>query len=79
MHYEITEEDSMRLVNNFTYHRPFGDQPDRYELIRSRASDFAMVLMHNCPKSRELSLALTHLEESVMEANASIARNEKPE
>ena len=40
------------------------------------AHEFAIFLTKTCPESRELSLALTHLEEAVMQANAAIARNE---
>jgi len=64
------------LVKRFTYHRPIDDQPDRYEQIRARAYDFGVFLNTNCPQSRELSLAMTKLEEAVMWANAAIARNE---
>lgn len=66
------------IENNFTYHKPFGTQPARYEGIRSAAKDLANFIEQNTPPSREQSLALTHLEQSVMWANAAIARNEKP-
>lgn len=65
-----------RLENNFTYHPPQGDQNFRYVEIRDDAAAFAKMLVTKCPPSRELSLALTALEETVMWANASIARNE---
>ena len=64
------------VENNFTYHPPKGTQQKRYETIREFAKTYAMFLIENCPDSRERSLALTKLEESVMWANASIARNE---
>lgn len=60
----------------FTYHPPKGDQAIRYERIRAYAKQFANRLCQDCPDSRERSLALTHLEEAVMFANASIARRE---
>lgn len=66
-----------RLENNFQYHKPIKDQSIRYEVIRSSAKDLAKVLVGYCPESRELSLALTNLEQAIMWANASIARNEK--
>lgn len=66
------------IENNFSYHSPFGDQPKRYETIRSMGKQLAEYLISNCPDSRERSLAITKLEEAVMWANASIARNEKP-
>jgi hypothetical protein len=65
-----------KLNNNFTYHKPFGDQPQRYEDIRRLAYDLASFLVTSCPESRELSLAMTNLEQAIMWANASIARNE---
>ncbi len=65
------------LENNFTYHRPFGTQPARYEQMRAKAKEFAEFIIANTQPSREQSLALTSLEESVFWANASIARNEK--
>lgn len=63
------------LENNFTYHKPTAMQQKRYELIRSEAKDLADKLMNYCPESRERSLALTNLEQTVMWANAAIARN----
>lgn len=64
------------LENRFTYHAPKENQPMRYEEIRQRAKELAESLVALCPESRELSLALTNLEQAVMWANASIARNE---
>ena len=64
------------LLKRFTYHPPKGTQADRYQLIRDRALSFALIIDNECPSSREKSLAMTKLEEAVMWANASIARNE---
>lgn len=64
------------LSNRFTYHTPIGNQSKRYEEIRRHALDLAFRLNELCPTSRELSLAITHLEETAMWANAAIARNE---
>ena len=60
----------------FTYHAPKEGQPAKYEKIRATAKKFAELLDELCPDSREKSLAITALEESIMWANASIARNE---
>jgi len=65
------------IENNFTYHKPFGDQQERYERIRALGKELANEFSFSCPASRELSLAMTNLEESIMWANAAIARNEK--
>lgn len=68
-----------KIDNTFTYHPPFGTQPDRYTNIRNAAKALAIQISQYCPDSREKSLAMTNLEQSVMWANASIARNETPE
>ena len=65
------------IENNFTYHKPFGSQQERYERIRALAKELAYEFSFSCPQSRELSVALTNLESSVMWANAAIARNEE--
>lgn len=74
--YTPTEAQLQQNAKAFTYHAPKADQPRRYTMIRDTAAALAGLLTCNCPPSRELSLALTKLEESVMWANASIARNE---
>jgi hypothetical protein len=66
-----------QIENTFTYHEPFGDQPLRYKEIRDQARKLATILQAACPESREKSLALTSLQQTVMWANASIAINEK--
>ena len=72
----LTVEDQERMKKDFTYHPPKPDQVPRYKEIRETFAAVALGLMQNCPPSRERSLALTALEEAVMWANASIARNE---
>ena len=66
----------MDIEKNFTYHAPKSGQPERYTKIRSKAKELAELLEAECPDSREKSLAFTKLEEAIMWANASIARNE---
>ena len=72
----ISEEERVHedLKNRFTYHAPKEGQPEMYEAIRGEGFGLACTLTALCPKSRELSLALTKLEEVVFWANASIAR-----
>lgn len=77
--YKLTDTQKKRLENNFQYHPPIGDQAERYILIREAQKTFAETIMTLCPDSRELSLALTAVEDAGMYANAAIARNEKPE
>lgn len=71
----MTAEEA-RIENNFTYHAPKPGQPERYEALRNKAKELALLVEEMCPASREKSIAMTKLEEAVMWANASIARNE---
>jgi glycyl-tRNA synthetase beta subunit len=75
--YLTREELLERIENDFTYHAPIGTQAERYEQIRSMTRILARAVVVMCPGSRELSLALTHLEEAVFWFNAAIARNEQ--
>jgi len=63
------------LTNRFTYHAPTEGQPQLYEQLRGKALEYAQFIVANTPSSREQSLAITHLEEVVFWANASIARS----
>lgn len=65
-----------QIKKAFTYHPPKDGQSERYVELREKAKEFAEMIDANCPDSREKSLALTKLEETIMWANASIARNE---
>lgn len=67
----------MDIESVFTYHAPFGDQPARYIALRAKAKELAELVVASTPVSREQSVALTKLQESIMWANASIAINEK--
>jgi len=69
----------MNIDQVFTLHQL--DDPERMkcEDIRGRAKEFAKFLVEKCPQSRELSLALTHLQETVMFAVAAIAMYEGTE
>ena len=64
------------ITERFTYHRPIGNQPQRYEALRAKAKELALMIRECCPASRERSKALTDLQQSIMWANASIAINE---
>lgn len=65
-----------QIDNIFTYHKPFGNQPQRYEEMRDEAKSLARTIQRACPESREKALALTNLQQAIMWANASIAINE---
>ena len=55
---------------------PKGDQTQRYQALQLEARRFAVLIDDLCPDSREKSLAITKLEESLMWADKSIAVNE---
>jgi hypothetical protein len=74
--YIPSEKDAKNIENNFVYHTPSGMQQARYESIRAHCKTLAVYLATECPPSRELSLALTNLEQCHFWANAAIARNE---
>lgn len=76
VHTPLSDADHADLAKRFSYHPPKDGQPERYTDLRSRAHELAKRIVSECPSSRERSLALTKLEEVVMWANASIARNE---
>lgn len=76
MKYQITDQDIEEIDKRFTYHKPKEDQPERYTLLRNSAKAHAELIMQCVPPGRERAVALTQLEDSVMWANAGIARNE---
>lgn len=65
-----------QIENIFTYHSPKGDQTHRYGYLRDNAKELARLINDMCPDSREKSLAITNLQQTIMWANASIALNE---
>lgn len=65
-----------QIENNFTYHKPTDNQHQKYLELRSAGKGMAYLISNLCPDSREKSLAVTNLEQAIMWANASIARNE---
>jgi hypothetical protein len=68
--------DADELAVRFTTRRLTGTQSGRHETIRAGAALFADTILDLTPDSREQALAITHLEQAVMWANAAIARRE---
>jgi L-serine deaminase len=64
------------INKRFMYHPLKEGQTEKYLTIRAVAKTLAELVNEVCPESREKSLAMTALEESVMWAYASIARND---
>jgi hypothetical protein len=63
------------IDNNFMFHESNMRTKPLYETLRMEFKNLAKRVDELCPDSREKSLAMTKLEEAVMWANASIARN----
>lgn len=64
-----------QIENYFRYHAPKPGQPEMYQEIRDKAKELAYLIDKLAPNSREKSLAMTNLEQSVFWANAAIARD----
>lgn len=67
------------LIHRFRYHKPNDSAIVAHGNVRNKALDFATELNSWLPEGREKALAITHLEEVVMWANAAIARNGVPD
>lgn len=66
-----------RILNDFTYHAPSDEATKKtYGRFRANARVLALLYVELCPEGRELEQALLHVEESLMMANAAIARQE---
>lgn len=62
-----------RIENWFTYHPPTGDQVPRYNELREAAKTFALAIARLTPSSPDQTVAIRHVRDAVMVANASIA------
>lgn len=65
----------MDINNLFIYHPPSMDQVPHYEAIRIAAKIFATVIVDHTPTGIDQQVAVRHVRDAVMTANASIALN----
>ena len=65
------------LNRTFAHHVPDGDKASRHAHVRAAMKAAARDILQVTPFCRELSLALTKLEEAMFWANAAIAREGK--
>lgn len=73
---QTVEEVLKDVHHRFAYHRPPTPEIGAlHSTVREKHKEVAEFLVTNLPPSRELSLALTKLEESMMWANGCIARD----
>ena len=64
------------LASMFTYHPPKQDQTERYEALRRKALELAVVIVDYCPPSADTTTAIRKLRETLMVANSAIACGE---
>ena len=64
------------IESAFTYHPPKDDQAERYLAIRLAGKEFAQLIADMTPGCPDQSVAIRHVREAVMTANAAIAINE---
>jgi hypothetical protein len=67
--------DPIALLNRFTYHSPTSLQIDKYQALREQALEFAELINNVAPESPEKTIAINHIDQAVMYANAAIARH----
>ena len=73
----LTPEEA-QLLHSLTNHPPVDDSVVmRFEDVRAMAFDLGRQILAHCPPSRERSLAITNLEQTVMWAIKSIALNQE--
>lgn len=65
--------DKAQVRNMFTYHRPEGDQQERYDRINEAAYEFACVILDNTQSCAEQTLAIRDVQRARMMANAGVA------
>lgn len=71
----LTEEQKNQVVNRFESRDVGSTGVEKMEMIRERAVELAAAITLLSPPSREQSLALTNLEQTVFWANAGISRS----
>jgi hypothetical protein len=76
---EGSAEDSIlkHVFERLDYHAPSSAQIPKYQAIRDAAKAFATVIVRNCPGGTDRAYALGMLEMLVMQANKSIALEER--
>lgn len=75
-HTYTQEQRLARLNRSLTNQTPTLEQVNRIELLRDVAQAFGVAVIENTPESREQSLAITKLEESLMWAIKAIVLEE---
>jgi hypothetical protein len=70
--------EDQEIETRFAYHPPSSDEiAGAHESVREVCVTLARVLNYMLPEGREKSLAITHLEDTMMWSNKAIARNQQ--
>lgn len=73
---EQGDELQARIEHDFAYHKPpNAEVAERHAKVRDYCRGVAIRMVELVPQGRELSVALTKIEEAMFWANAGIARN----
>jgi hypothetical protein len=75
--YKPSAKELAKLENDYGYHKPEGDQVQRYERINRDCKQAALTVLECCPPSPDRTVALRAIQEARMKANMSIACNEQ--
>jgi len=70
MPFKTTPED---VTHMFTYHPPKEEQIPKYEELRKAGEEFAQTILRLTPGCPDQTVAIRHVREAVMNANAAIA------
>ena len=65
----------LNLDNIYKYHFPKEGQNEKYEALREKGKELAIMIAEMVPAGREQDVAFTHVETAIMWANAGIARS----
>jgi len=69
---------NLDISHRFSYRKPDAQKQKAHEHTRAEYYRLGETMARVLPESREKSLAITALEESLMWANAALARNDLP-
>jgi hypothetical protein len=73
---DVSPQTRSDLENRFAYHAPNDDRRERHEILRKKLGMLAQEICSLVPSGRELSTALSRLEEVMFWGNAGIAREQ---
>lgn len=64
------------IMKTYAYHKPGEQGLEKIRMLREQFSNLTAIIESTCPKSRELSVALTNLETTAMWAIKAVVCND---